>query len=255
MNSAIGNTAAGTNNPNMQNPNNNRPGINRCWVSLIQHLLVTSIQGDHDLHSDNIFTFGVNLTEFILTRCAPIQCTPAKSLIYESFVHVDNDVVPLRSRVGSRPEYFVRSINDNGAINNGCSTELPAVIGAHPLEDIMHLGSWLQLTTLLNHGDRIREFRTLPTYNGRPPELVRGRTYPVLGMPEAGIRGTVCLHPQERLCALVVISFANEAIASRPGMLLEPPDTRVELVDIEGSVSYYAVVPVAGGGICCSTMV
>jgi|GEM_PF-4012038 len=240
MNSAIGNTAGASPNANQ----NLRPGISKSWVSLIQHLLVTSIQGDHDLHSDNIFTFGASLTEFILNRCAPIQCTPSRSLIYESFVHTDNDVLPLRSRVGARPEYFVRSINDSGAINNGCSTELPAVLGAHPLEDIMHLGSWLQLATILNQGSKVRNFRTLPTYNGRPPELVRGRTYPALGMPGSGIRGTVCLHPQNRLCALIMLTMPDEvAAAPRPPLVLRE-GMNLELQDLEGTIWYYAIVPV-----------
>ena len=246
MNSAIGNTSGAPSNggPNQNMNNVGRPGICKTWVSLIQHLLVTSIQGDFDLHADNIFTFGANLTEFILNRCAPIQCTPARSMIYESFVHVDNDVLPLRSRMGARPEYFVRSINDNGAINNGCSTELPAVIGAHPLEDIMHMGSWLQLATILNQGNRVRDFRTFPTYNGRPPELVRGRTYPVLGMPGSGIRGTVCLHPQNRLCALIVLTMPDEvAAAPRPPLLLRP-GLEFALQDFAETIWSYAVVPV-----------
>ena len=206
INSAIGNTAPGMNQPQQQQmQNTNRPSIGRTWVSLIQHLLVTSLQGDHELHADNMFTFGANLTEFILNRCSPIQSTPAQAMVYESFQHHENEVVPLRLRTGTRPQYFVRSINDAGAINNGESTELPAMLGAHPIEDVMHLGSWIQLATILNNGTKPSEYYTLPGYNGRPPELVRGRNYPLLGLPGSGIRGTICLCPENRMCARIML--------------------------------------------------
>lgn len=94
-----------------------------------------------------------------------------------------------------RPEYFVRTINDSGALECGVSSELPAMLGAHPLEDVMHLGSWIQLYTILHSGGRPETFQCFPDYNGRPPELVRGRTYPLLGLDPAQI-GTICLCPE-----------------------------------------------------------
>lgn len=178
-------------------------GIGRCWVSLIQHLFVTAIQGNHELHADNMFTFGSNLTEFILSRCAPIQSTPAQCVVYESFQHVDNEVVPLRVASGARPTYFVRSINDIGAIQNGLGTELPPVLGAHPIEDVMHLGSWIQLYSILHSGGKPAVFEPFPEYNGRPPELVRGRTYPLLGVPGSTKRGTICLCADSRRMARI----------------------------------------------------
>jgi hypothetical protein len=189
--------------PNAQNPAPaaappSRGGISKCWVSLIQHLVVTSIQGNCELHADNMFTFGSNLTEFILSRCAPIQSTPAQSVLHESFHHCDNEVVPLRASTGTRPEYFVRSINDVSAINNGVGSELPPVLGPHPLEDVMHLGSWIQLFSILHAGSKPSAFETFPLYNGRPPELVRGRTYPLQGLPDSGKKGTICLCPGRR---------------------------------------------------------
>ena len=30
-----------------------QPVSNKCWVNIIQHLLITSIQGNHELHADN----------------------------------------------------------------------------------------------------------------------------------------------------------------------------------------------------------
>lgn len=99
------------------------------------------------------------------------------------------------ARAPSRPEYFVRTINDSGALECGVSSELPAMLGAHPLEDVMHLGSWIQLYTILHSGTRPDAFQCFPDYNGRPPELVRGRTYPLLGLDPDNV-GTICLCPE-----------------------------------------------------------
>lgn len=61
----------------------------------------------------------------------------------------------------------------------------------------MHLGSWIQLYTIIHGGTKPREFMCFPDYNGRPPELVCGRTYPLLGVDPYN-RGTVCLCPDGR---------------------------------------------------------
>ena len=163
-----------------------RYGISRCWVNVIQHLLVTSIQGNRDLHADNMFTFGANLTEFILSRCAPIQSIPAGVSIYESYHHVHEEVVPMHMQASKRPEYFVRTINDHCALETGFASELPAVLGVHPPEDVMHLGSWIQLYSILFNGEKPDYFQPFPSYNGRPPELVLGRRYPILGAHSSG---------------------------------------------------------------------
>ena len=76
--------------------------ISKCWVNIIQHLLVTSIQGRNELHADNMFTFGANLTEFILSRCTPLQTIPSCTMVYENFKHSNNDVTVMRSKVNSR---------------------------------------------------------------------------------------------------------------------------------------------------------
>ena len=96
-----------------------------------------------------------------------------------------------------RPEYFVRTIKDSGALECGASSELPAILGAHPIEDVMHLGSWIQLYTILHAGGTPKEFQCFPDYNGRIPELVCGRTYPLLGLNPTH-RGTICLCPEGR---------------------------------------------------------
>lgn len=107
-----------------------------------------------------------------------------------------------------RPEYFVRSIKDTGALEVGLTSELPAMLGPHPIEDVMHLGSWIQLYTILNSGAKPERFECFPFYNGRPPELVSGRTYPLVGM-ESGHLGTVCLSPDGRGSA-VRITTSND---------------------------------------------
>ena len=61
----------------------------------------------------------------------------------------------------------------------------------------MHLGSWIQLYTILHSGTSPDTFQCFPTYNGRPPELVCGRTYPLLGVDPENY-GTICLGPDNR---------------------------------------------------------
>lgn len=168
-------------------------GPGRCWVNVIQHLLLTALQGHGDLHADNIFTFGANLTELIMSQCAPVQANPARALVTESYHHVDEDVIPLHTiAVAERPEYFVRTINDHGALVNGKSSELPAILGAHPPEDVMHLGSWIQLHSIIHSGAKPEAFGCFPEYNGRTPELVMDRRYPLVST-EASVWGTIIL--------------------------------------------------------------
>jgi hypothetical protein len=61
----------------------------------------------------------------------------------------------------------------------------------------MHLGSWIQLYTILHSGTSPDTFQCFQTYNGRPPELVCGSTYPLLGVDPENY-GTICLGPDNR---------------------------------------------------------
>jgi hypothetical protein len=83
-------------------PQQRAQGPVRTWVNIIQHLLVTSIQGRCDLHADNMFHFGANLTELIFSRCAPIQAVPSRFIVYESFKHSNDEVLPLRIMTSDR---------------------------------------------------------------------------------------------------------------------------------------------------------
>ena len=89
-----GNAAAG--------PPRAAAGLVRSWVNIIQHLLVTSIQGRSELHADNMFTFGANLTELMFSRCTPVQAVPSRFIVYESFKHFNDEVLPLRIKTNSR---------------------------------------------------------------------------------------------------------------------------------------------------------
>jgi hypothetical protein len=111
----------------------------------------------------------------------------------------------------ARPEYFVRSIKDTGALDYGIASELPAILGTHPIEDVMHLGSWIQLYTILHSGTKPDAFQCFPTYNGRPPELVCGRTYPLLGVDQER-RGTICIGPDNRGDAARITYKADPAV-------------------------------------------
>jgi len=158
------------------------PGGTKVWVNIVQHLVLCALQGDCELHADNMFTFGTNLAEFILSRCCTVQSCPTEAIVLESFEHQNDEVVPMRSSVSmiDRPEYFIRPLCDHGAMQCGIMAELPPVIGNHPPEDVMHLGSWVQLYGILYNGKRPDAYETFPIYNGRMPELVQGRRYPLL---------------------------------------------------------------------------
>lgn len=94
-------------------------------------------------------------------------------------------------------------------IENGIASELPAMLGPHPLEDVMHLGSWIQLYTILHSGTKPSEFECFPEYNGRPPELVSGRTYPLLSTNPAHI-GTICVGSEGRTDAAKFTSSTTQ---------------------------------------------
>ena len=230
----------------MQNANDgrggNNGGNNKCWVNLLQHLIITALQGSHELHADNIFTFGANLTEFILSRCAPVQSSPARYLVLESYRHSHEEVIPHCVHTGIRPEYFVRAAEDHGAIESGRSSELPAVIANHPPEDVMHLASWIALYSILYNGAMPDVFETFAGYNGRPPELVMERRYPFMSqttigtvlLVSDGARFTVCRensdweayavpleswwdHLQELGCMVTPLVFRKHAVFTGPG--------------------------------------
>ena len=200
--------------------NQQRNAMTKCWVNIIQHLLITAIQGNHELHADNMFVFGAKLTEFILSRCAPIQSLPAGHMALESFRHTQEEVLPHTSSCSRRPEYFVRTIKDHGALELGRTNELPAVIGAHPPEDAMHLGAWIQLYTILHSGELPSEFHGFDGYNGRPPELVLGRRYPLVSCdPEADCVGTILLDPAGQVFMTIGTDESDEWVAQPPAPL------------------------------------
>jgi hypothetical protein len=74
----------------------------------------------------------------------------------------------------------MRTINDSGALECGVSSELPAMLGSHPQEDVMHLGSWIQLYTILHSGCKPETFQFFPDYNGRPPEELKMMVAPLV---------------------------------------------------------------------------
>ncbi len=88
--------------PPGQAPRSAAPVQTRVWVNIVQHLLVTAIQGRHELHADNMFTFGANLTELVFSKCTPIQAVPSRFIVYESYRHLNEDVLPMRIKTNSR---------------------------------------------------------------------------------------------------------------------------------------------------------
>jgi hypothetical protein len=54
----------------------------------------------------------------------------------------------VRVSAGAKVPWTVR----DGALEYEVAIELPAMIGANPIEDVMHLGSWIQLYTIMHAG-------------------------------------------------------------------------------------------------------
>jgi hypothetical protein len=199
--------------------------IQNVYVNLLQHVVLCSIFGEHELHSDNVFHLGANIFQLFLQRASPAQNTPFGSAIYEQFVQNKNDVVPMRVmyEMKRRPDYFLRAVHDRGMEQTGEVTELPRQIANHPPEDTVHLTPWLRLHSILFSGKFADNVFPFPRYNGRTPELVPGRIYPIMAYRQHAMRniddatddrlhhyvsGTVCVCPQGE--PRVVLYFQNE---------------------------------------------
>jgi hypothetical protein len=166
--------------------------VGKVFVHVVQHLLVSALIGKCDLHSDNSFEFGKNLFSFMVRRTAPQQAVPSAALLCESFKYrygkVTEDLFP----VTSPRDYFMRKRKCYHAWREGEVGQMGSVIGAHPLEDVMHIHAWVQIH-IMHCGTRPKTFYHIPEFAPRGAELVPGRIYPVLGSEETGV---ICVCPQ-----------------------------------------------------------
>jgi hypothetical protein len=166
--------------------------VGKVFVHVVQHLLVSALIGKCDLHSDNSFEFGKNLFSFMVRRTAPQQAVPSAALLCESFKYrygkVTEDLFP----VTSPRDYFMRKRKCYHAWREGEVGQMGSVIGAHPLEDVLHIHAWVQIH-IMHCGTRPKTFYHIPEFAPRGAELVPGRIYPVLGSEETGV---ICVCPQ-----------------------------------------------------------
>ena len=174
--------------------------VGRVFVHVVQHLFVSALIGDRDLHSDNAIEFGKSLFSLIVRWTAPRQAVPSCALMCETFKYRHGEVTEDLFPVLSDREYFVRRRKCCSAWRKGVLGEMADVVGAHPLEDVMHIHAWVQQHVTLC-GDLPKKFYFMPSLVPRGAELVPGRIYPLLR--GCGARGVVCVCPEGLSFALV----------------------------------------------------
>jgi hypothetical protein len=132
---------------------------------------------------------------------APQQAIPTKALMCETFRFRFGDVTEDTVDVVSKRLYFRRPRKCYEAWRNGTLKHMGFTVGLHPMEDVMHIHSWVQVHILLA-GKAPTEFYPLPRQVERPPEFVPGRIYPVYGPEIGGGRdmGVLCVCPNGLNC-------------------------------------------------------
>ena len=174
--------------------------VGRVFVHVVQHLIVSALIGDRDLHSDNAFELGKSLYSLMVRWTAPRQAVPSCALMCETFQYRYGEVTEDLFPVLSDREYFARKRKCCTAWRKGVLGEMANVIGAHPLEDVIHIHAWVQQHVTLC-GDLPKKFYFMPSLVPRGAELVPGRIYPLLrGDEECGV---VCVCPEGLSFALV----------------------------------------------------
>ena len=175
-----------------------RDKAERYYVHLAQHLLLVSLMGESPLHSDNVYSWGKRVFQLILNEVGVQQQVP-NGLLCHSFDYEYGQVVPSLIECRPRHYYMLRSRRDISGWMHGKSEELNGSLGAHPIEDIMHVGSWIHYATSL---DCCAEWGAQPFPILRPLELVPGRVYAMQSL-EFG-NATLCICPGGKNYVLLV---------------------------------------------------
>jgi hypothetical protein len=153
---------------------------------------MASLLGPVELHADNSIALGKSLFQLVAARTLPQQAVPTLSLMCETFTYSYGEVASDSVRVRCKREYFFRPRVCFGAWRHGKIKELNCLVGAHPLEDVIHIHAWVQLH-LMHMGHLPSHFYWMPGMVPRSPELVPGRVYPLLS--ESEHTGVLCLCP------------------------------------------------------------
>jgi len=138
----------------------------------------------------------------VARRCVPQQAIPSMGLVTENFTYKFGEVVNDSFRLHCSRDYFLRSRVCYGAWRSGLVKEMNCLLGAHPLEDVVHIHGWVQAHAM-HCGGAAASFYYMPKGVPRPPELVPGRIYPLLS--ETGGNGTVCVCPEGKAFALIAL--------------------------------------------------
>jgi hypothetical protein len=177
--------------------------VGKVWVHVVQHLLLSAMLGDRELHADNPLEFGKSLYALMVKKLVPQQAVPSCSILCETFQYrfgeVAEDIFPVKT---SR-DYFMRNRKCFSAWRKGVLGQMASVIGAHPLEDVIHIHAWVQMH--LSHCGKLpTKYYYMPCMVPRGAELVPGRIYPVIA--EDGEVGVVCVCPEGLAFTLLQMS-------------------------------------------------
>jgi len=184
--------------------------VGRVFVHVVQHLFVSALLGNCDLHSNNPSEFAKNLFAFMVRWTVPRQAVPSCALMCETFQYRYGEVTEDLFPVLSDREYFVRKRKCCVAWRKGVLGQMANVLGAHPLEDVIHIHAWVQQHTMLC-GSPPRHFYFMPSMVPRGAELVPGRIYPLLRGDNE--RGVICVCPEGLSFALVQMDEATTGSA------------------------------------------
>ena len=180
-------------------------------ASYTQVLILASLLGPVELHADNSIALGKSLFQLVAARTLPQQAVPTMSLMCETFAYSYGEVASDAVRVRSKRDYFFRPRVCFGAWRHGRIKELNCLVGAHPLEDVIHIHAWVQLH-LMHMGQLPSHFYFMPGMVPRSPELVPGRIYAL--MSESEHTGVLCLCPEGRSYGYVQMAGCDpEAVA------------------------------------------
>jgi len=187
--------------PDQQDPKGTT-GVGNVWAHVVQVLLVSSLIGPVELHADNSVALGKGLFQLIVGRVAAKSAVPYSSLTLETFTQKHGEVTGDGLRPLVERDYFWRPRVCYKAWRSGEIKDLNCVVGDHPLEDVIHIHSWVQLH-YMHMGKLPGHFYHMPKLHGRGAELVPGRIYPVLGEDDA--TGTICVCPEGKCYALLCV--------------------------------------------------
>lgn len=184
-------------------------------VHVAQHLLLTSLMGDGPLHSDNIYSWGKRLMQLLINELGVRQQVPG-GILAHSFDVEYGHIIPSLVEFAPVRYYMLRSRKDVDAWMRGKSTELVGCFKGHCIEDVMHIGSWVQFANMMDYRGA---FEPLPVASLRLPELVPGRIYPMKSM-ERGM-ATICICPRGENHVLVHEVRHGTSVFPLPGWSIE----------------------------------